>query len=29
VLIGKASEIKDQVKKYGELFEKEIKADGF
>ena len=29
VLIGKAAEIKDQVKKYGVLFEKEIKADGF
>jgi predicted Zn-dependent peptidase len=29
VLVGKASDIKDQVKKYGEFFEKEIKADGF
>ena len=29
VLIGKASEIKDKVKKYGELTEKEIKSDGF
>ena len=29
ILIGKASEIKDQVKKYGEITEKEIKAEGF
>lgn len=29
VLIGKASEIRDKVKKYGEVIEKEIKADGF
>jgi zinc protease len=29
VLIGKASEIRDKVKKYGTLSEKEIKADGF
>jgi zinc protease len=29
VLIGKASEIRDNVKKYGEISEKEIKADGF
>jgi predicted Zn-dependent peptidase len=29
VFVGKASEIKDQVKKYGELREKQIKADGF
>jgi zinc protease len=29
VFVGKASEIKDQVKKYGELSEKQIKADGF
>jgi predicted Zn-dependent peptidase len=29
VLIGKASEIRDQVKKYGEIKEKEIKAVGF
>ncbi|WP_353717935.1 pitrilysin family protein [Dyadobacter sp. 676] len=29
VLIGKASEIREQVKKYGELSQKEIKADGF
>jgi zinc protease len=29
VLIGKASEIRDAVKKYGEMTEKEIKADGF
>jgi predicted Zn-dependent peptidase len=29
VLIGKASEIRDAVKKYGELTEKEITADGF
>lgn len=29
VLIGKASEIKDKVKKYGELIQKEIKDDGF
>jgi hypothetical protein len=29
VLIGKASEIKDQVAKYGEVIEKEIKEDGY
>ncbi|NIM11305.1 MAG: Z-ring formation inhibitor MciZ [Candidatus Aminicenantes bacterium] len=29
VLIGKASEIRDKVKKYGEIIEKEIKAVGF
>ncbi|MCP4155645.1 MAG: insulinase family protein [bacterium] len=29
VLIGKASEIRDKVKKYGEITEKEIKAIGF
>lgn len=29
VLIGKASEIRDKVKKYGEVTEKEIKAEGF
>ncbi|MCP5108971.1 MAG: Z-ring formation inhibitor MciZ, partial [bacterium] len=29
VLIGKASEIRDKVKKYGQLIEKEIKAEGF
>lgn len=29
VLIGKASEIRDKVKKYGEITGKEIKADGF
>ena len=29
VLIGKASEIKEKIKKYGKLIEKEIKADGF
>lgn len=29
VLIGKASEIRDKVKKYGLLVEKEIKAEGF
>jgi predicted Zn-dependent peptidase len=29
VLIGKASEIRDRVKKYGEITEKEIKAEGF
>ncbi len=29
VLIGKASEIRDKVKKYGEITEKEIKAEGF
>jgi predicted Zn-dependent peptidase len=29
VLIGKASEIREKVKKYGELVEKEITADGF
>jgi len=29
VLVGKASDIKDQVKKYGEISEKQIKADGF
>ncbi|MCK4852861.1 MAG: insulinase family protein [Bacteroidales bacterium] len=29
VLIGKASEIKDQVTKYGDLYEKEITEEGF
>ncbi|WP_149242664.1 M16 family metallopeptidase [Dyadobacter sp. 32] len=29
VMIGKASEIREQVKKYGEISEKQIKADGF
>lgn len=29
VLIGKAAELHDQVKKYGELSEKDIKSDGF
>jgi zinc protease len=29
VLIGKASEIRDKVKKYGKITEKEIKTDGF
>lgn len=29
VLIGKASEIRDKVKKYGKITDKEIKADGF
>lgn len=29
ILVGKASEIRDQVKKYGEVTEKQIKADGF
>ncbi|MFB3925706.1 MAG: M16 family metallopeptidase [Syntrophales bacterium] len=29
VLIGKAAAIRDQVRKYGELSEKEIKSDGF
>ncbi len=29
VLIGKAAEIRDTVKKYGTVIEKEIKADGF
>jgi len=29
VLIGKASEIRDKVKKYGEITEKEITAEGF
>jgi zinc protease len=29
VFVGKASEIKEKLKKYGELSEKEIKADGF
>ncbi|SKB94339.1 M16 family metallopeptidase [Dyadobacter psychrophilus] len=29
VMVGKASEIRDSVKKYGELTEKQIKADGF
>jgi predicted Zn-dependent peptidase len=29
VLIGKADEIREQVKKYGEITEKQIKADGF
>jgi zinc protease len=29
VMIGKASEIRDQIKKYGDITEKQIKADGF
>ncbi|SEI79681.1 Predicted Zn-dependent peptidase [Dyadobacter koreensis] len=29
VLVGKAAEIKEQVKKYGEITEKQIKADGY
>ena len=29
VLLGKAAEIRDHIKKYGEVIEKEIKADGF
>jgi zinc protease len=29
VMVGKASEIKDQIKKYGEVTEKQIKAEGF
>jgi len=29
VMVGKASEIRDQVKKYGEVTEKQIKAEGF
>ena len=29
VMVGKASEIKDQVKKYGEITEKQIKDEGF
>ncbi|MCP4724275.1 MAG: insulinase family protein [bacterium] len=29
VLIGKASEIRDKVKKYGDLVEKDIKAEGY
>jgi len=29
VMVGKASEIKEQVKKYGEITEKQIKADGY
>lgn len=29
VLIGKSSEIRDKVKKYGKITEKEIKTDGF
>ena len=29
VLVGKATEIRDKVKKYGTVTEKEIKADGF
>lgn len=29
VMIGKASEIKDQIKKYGDITEKEIKTEGF
>lgn len=29
VLIGKSSEIRDEVKKYGKITEKEIKTDGF
>ena len=29
VLVGKSAEIRHSVRKYGELYEKEIKADGF
>ncbi|TDE18299.1 M16 family metallopeptidase [Dyadobacter psychrotolerans] len=29
IMVGKASEIRDQVKKYGEVTEKQIKAEGF
>jgi len=29
VLVGKASEIKEQVKKYGDITEKQIKTDGY
>ena len=29
VFVGKASEIRDKIKKYGDITEKEIKADGF
>lgn len=29
VMVGKASEIKEQVKKYGEITEKQIKTDGY
>jgi len=29
IMVGKASEIKEQVKKYGEVTEKQIKADGY
>lgn len=29
VIIGKASEIRDKVRKYGEVIEKDIEADGF
>lgn len=29
VMVGKASEIKDEVRKYGEITEKQIKADGY
>jgi predicted Zn-dependent peptidase len=29
VLIGKASELKDKAAKYGEVFEKDIKSDGY
>ena len=29
VMVGKASEIKEQVKKYGEVTEKQIKTDGY
>ncbi len=29
VLIGKAATLRDQVRKYGELYEKDIKSDGF
>ncbi|WP_254561204.1 M16 family metallopeptidase [Dyadobacter diqingensis] len=29
VMVGKSSEIKEQVKKYGEVSEKQIKADGY
>jgi len=29
VLVGKADEIRDEIKKYGEVTEKDIQADGF
>jgi len=29
IMIGKASELRDKIKKYGEVTEKEIKTDGF